>query len=223
MVFSPMIDGVVVRDDIYTALENNTAGDIPFFVGVTDNEVGNMWDPVSLPDDLAYRNFLANLFTDPLDDQLYALYPTANYATPKDALNELWADVAYSCAAERLARAASTGAPSYLYEISRGFDTGFAAGQGAVHAIDITFLFGNFGALGITPDAQGLFIRDSMRTAWQGMAADPTTAPPIVPDAAVQWPVYDATNATYTSFGDTVEGLTNHRDGRCAAVIDLIG
>ena len=92
--------------------------------------------------------------TDPLDDQLYELYPSADYPTPKDAWLTLWSDLVYSCAAERAAKSATAAMPSFLYEVTRGFDTGSFAGQGAYHAIDMAYLFGNFEAFGITPDAE---------------------------------------------------------------------
>ena len=222
-VFAPMIDDIVVRDEPYTALANMTAGDIPVIIGVTANEVGDQFAGLDLPDDASYRSHLATLFSDPLDDDLYALYPTANYAGPKEAFEALWQDVAYSCATERLAREGVTGAPVYLFEISRGFDNGPFAGQGAYHAIDIAYIFGTFAVFGTTPDAQNLAIRDAMRAAWTGLAADPTTAPPISTDGTTLWPVFESENSTYVNFGDDVSGTTNHRDGRCAALIGVLG
>jgi para-nitrobenzyl esterase len=223
MVFAPLLDGVVVQQEIRAALENMVVGDIPVIVGVTGNEVGNQFAALDLPDDASYRDYLATRFPDPIDDALYDLYPTIEYPTPKDAFLSLWSDLAYSCAAQRLALAGVTGAPSYLYEITRGFDSGPFAGEGAYHAIDIAYLFGNFDAYGVTPDAQSLAIRDAMRAAWTGLAGDPTSAPPISTEGTVLWPVYQELDATYAEFGETITGKTGHRDYRCADLFALFG
>jgi para-nitrobenzyl esterase len=223
IVFAPIVDGVVVQQGPHGALENMTAGDIPIIVGVTDNEIGDRFADLDLPDDASYRNHLASVFADPVDDLLYALYPSTDYPTPKDAFLQLWADAAFSCAAQRLALAAASGAPSYLYEITRGFDTGPFAGQGATHAIDTAYLFGNFASSGITPDTQALAISAAMRAAWTGLARDPTTAPPIAPDASVLWPVYDPSSATWAEFGEEIAGKTDHRAGRCSDLFAIFG
>jgi len=217
--FRPLFDGVVVTADPRTAVANQTIGDIPLIVGATDNEVGTTLDNLVLPDDAAYRAQLTVLLSDPLGDAVYALYPTANYATPKDAYVEMFSDLVYNCSAEWLARMAMTGAPSYLYEITRGFDTGSSAGRGAYHAIDIAYLFGNFSNNGTMPDLQSLFISDAMRRAWSSLAADPMAAPQIMDSGPVTvWPVYEPTLAPHVSFGDPISAGLTHRNGRCDAL-----
>ena len=104
--------------------------------------------------------------------------------------------------------------PSFLYEVTRGFDTGGFAGQGAYHAIDIPYLFGSFGVYGVTPDPQALAISAAMRSAWSGLASDPTNRPPIAEDGSALWPTYDAATSAYAIFGDSVVGATDHRDGQ---------
>lgn len=221
IVFGPMVDDVVVVDEPRAALANMTAGDVPVIVGLAENEIGNQFDSLVLPDDASYRNHLASIFPDPTDDELYALYPTADYASPKQAFETLWSDLFYSCAAEWMAREGQTGASVYLYEITRGFDTGSNAGQGAYHAIDTAYLFGNYDVFGVTPDAQSLAIMDAMRAAWVGLATDPTGAPPISTDGTTLWPAYSSTDAAYSAFGDTIEAAMGHRGGRCAGLFAL--
>lgn len=216
LLFSSIVDGVVVQHPPGTALANQTIGDIPLIVGMANNEVGNRFDNVDIPDDATYQAVLTSTFPDPVDDILYALYPSANYPTPKDAFLELFADLIFSCNAESLALSAMAGTPSYLYEITRGFDSGIRAGLGAVHAIDLPYLFGTFDVFGYEPDAQALAIRDAMRTAWRDLAADPTSAPAISPDGTMLWPAFAPETASYVEFGDTISASTSHRGGRCA-------
>jgi para-nitrobenzyl esterase len=220
--FAPLVDGIVVQDAPRDALENQTIGDIPLIVGMASNEVGNTLDGVPIPDDAAYRAWLTAVFSSPLDDAVYALYPTANYPSAKDAYVALIADLGYNCSAEIFALRAMTGAPSYLYEISRGFNDGGQPGSTAFHAIDIPYLFGNFDVYGYTADAQALAIRDAMRNAWASLITDTTSAPSLSDDGTVLWPIFEPVAATYAEFGDTIGGATNHASGRCAALRNVL-
>jgi para-nitrobenzyl esterase len=217
-IYVSLVDGVVVQADPGAALENQTIGDIPLIVGMAANEVGNRFQNLVLEDEENYRTAIAAIFRPPFDAELYALYPSSNYASREEAFAELFADVIFSCSAETLAYRAMGGASSYLYEITRGFDSGSLAGRGAAHAIDSPYLFGTFDVFGYTPDAQALAISEAMRTAWRSMAADPTTAPAISADGTTLWPAYDDVTASYAEFGDTIAGRTGHRGSRCAAV-----
>ncbi len=216
--YGAIVDGVVVEHPPRTALLNQTIGDVALIVGMTNNEFGSRFDNLDIPDDATYQAVLSNTFGSPLDNALYTLYPSANYPTPKDAFVTGFSDLIFNCNAESLALNAMAGTPSYLYEITRGFDSGSQAGNGAYHAIDIPYLFGTFDVYGYTPDAQALVIRDAMRVAWRSLAADPTSAPSISTDGTILWPAFDPATASYVEFGDTVSGSTNHRGGRCAAL-----
>ena len=67
-------------------------------------------------------------------------------------------------------------APAYLYTFSRGFSSGSFAGLGAVHAIDVPFLFETYAVFGHTPDADDAAVTKAIQNAWSGLAADPTAA-----------------------------------------------
>jgi hypothetical protein len=109
---------------------------------------------------------------------------------------------------------AVSGAPSYLYEITRGLDPAF----GATHSIDSPYLFGTFDVFGYVPDFDALFIRDVMRSAWSSLAHDPTMPPVVFESAGVTWPAYESTGATYVDFGNPLVTGPGHRGGRCAAL-----
>ena len=219
--FAPLVDGVVVQDAPRDALVNQTIGDIPLIIGMASNEVGSTLDGFPIPDDAAYRAWLTSAFSSPLDDAVYALYPTANYPSAKDAYVALIADIGYNCSAEIFALRAMSGAPSYLYEISRGFNDGAEPGSSAFHAIDIPYLFGTYDVFGYTPDAQSFAITNAMRNAWTSLITDPTSAPSLSDDGTVLWPIFEPVAATYAEFGDNIGGATNHADGRCAALRDV--
>ena len=220
--FGPTIDGVVVQSDPYEALANEVVGNIPIIVGSNQDEANNVFGGANIPDDPAYRAFLTATFPDPVDDQLYALYPTADYASAKNAFLTLLSDLVFNCVAEELARSAQGSAPSFLYLLSRGFDNGPSAGLGAAHAIDVPYLFETFDVFGYTPDAQALAISAAMQGAWIGLAAAPNVAPPFLPQGASNWPVFDSDNIQIVEFGDTIASVAGHRAGRCSLLGSVV-
>jgi carboxylesterase type B len=214
-VFWPVIDGVVVVSDPHTALIAETVGSIPIIVGSNANEGGNQFSGPPPVDDAEYRARLTGIFGAPRDDQVYALYPSAAYPSVADAWVTFWGDWVFNCEAEELARSASGNTPAYLYMFSRGFSTGSRAGLGALHAIDLAFLFETYGVFGHTPDADDALVTDAMQNAWTGLASDPTAAPPYLPAGASSWPAYDSNNVQVVNFDAPVTVDSMYREGRC--------
>ena len=220
--FGMIVDGVVVTSDPHISLTNETAGAIPVIVGSTDNEGGGGTSGPPPADDAEYRTRLNLIFDSPRDDEIYAVYPTAAFASVADAWRIFWGDWRFNCVAEELARSASGNTPAYLYNFSRGFSTGFRAGQGAVHAIDVPFLFETYDVYGHTPDADDAAVTDAMQNAWTGLAGDPTAAPPYLPSGASSWPAFDINNIQIVNFNAPMTIDTVHREGRCVLLRDII-
>jgi len=220
--FGPIIDGVLVTTDPYTALQNEIAGSIPVIVGSTANEGGGGLSGTPPVDDAEYRTRLTNIFGSPKDDQVYALYPTADYASVEEAWVTFWGEWIFNCVAEELARSAAGNAPAYLYQFSRGLSTGTRAGLGAVHAIDVPFLFGTFDVFGHIADLDDAGVVAAMRNAWTGLAGDPTAAPPYLPLGSSSWPAFDANNIQVVNFDAPMTLDSVHRGGRCATFRTII-
>lgn len=220
--FSMIVDGVVVTSDPHTSLINETAGPIPVIIGSTDNEGGGGFAGPSPADDAEYRTWLTNIFGSPQGDQIYAIYPTADFPSVADTWRVFRGDWIFNCVAEELARSASGNTPAYLYNFSRGFSTGSRAGQGAVHAIDVPFLFETYEIFGHTPDADDAAVTDAMQNAWTGLASDPTAAPPYLPSGASSWPAFDINNIQVVNFNAPMTIDTTHREGRCVLLRDII-
>jgi para-nitrobenzyl esterase len=221
-VFSPIVDGVVVQSDPHSALMNETVGGIPIIVGATADEAVSALGDIPVADDAAYRDRLALMFGAPLDTQIYNLYPTADFASASEAFLTFWGDWIFNCEAEELARSAASGAPAYLYTFSRGFSSGSFAGRGAIHGIDVLFLFETYAVFDHTPDADDVSISTAMQNAWGGLAANPTAPPPYLPEEASAWPAFDIANVQIVNFDVPVALEPEHRLGRCSGLRDLV-
>jgi len=220
--FTMLVDGVIVTTNPHDALRNEIAGSIPVIVGSNDNEGGGSISGPSPVDDADYRGRLTNIFGPPRDGEIYAVYPTADFPSVADAWRVFRGDWIFNCVAEELARSASGNTPAYLYMFSRGFSTGSRAGQGAVHAIDVPFLFETYDVYGHIPDADDASVTDAMQNAWTGLAADPTAVPPYLPSGSSSWPAFDVSNMQIVNFNSPMTIDTVHREGRCALLRDII-
>ena len=96
------------------------------------------------------------------------------------------------------------------------------AGLGALHAIDVPFLFETYELFGHTPDADDDDVTDAMQNAWTGLASDPTAAPPYLPSGASSWPAFDINNIQIVNFDAPMTIDTVHREGRCSLLREII-
>ncbi len=155
---------------------------VPFVIGANADETGSAAPPVS--SEAEYRA-LVTAQVGALAPLVLARYPASAYATPRKAYVAVTTDARFVCPSRRFARAAAKGgSPVFRYFFSYPANRLF----GAVHGIEIPFVFGTFDAIpGYTPGATERALSESMNAAWARFAA---TGDPSVPGGAI-WPAYD--------------------------------
>jgi carboxylesterase type B len=215
--FAPIIDGVVVVSDPYSALEAQVAGNFRMVAGSTTDEMRSL---VTLPvmDDPAYRTFLRDRFGASAD-RLYTLYSPAAYPTPTDAAYMLLSDAFFGCPAEALVRAASSNRPANLYLFTRNSPTLAYAPHGG----EYPYLFDLMEQVGIAVDQTAVDLRSASQSAWASLAASPQATPSV--DAGSRgvfsWPDYSATDQGILELGDPVRISSSYRGNRCASLNGL--
>jgi para-nitrobenzyl esterase len=158
--------------------------------------------------ELAFRTLVRSVYP-AVADEVLALYPVAGFATPKDAYNALFSDVAFICPAVAFAEAISGGAePAFSYHFTHTA-TGAASALGSFHGLELAYVFDNYDPR-YTPTDADLRVRDAMQGAWTSFAHDgaPTTTP--------AWPAAAPTSTEVFLFGDPPSVATEIRGGRCA-------
>jgi len=223
--YRPNIDGVVLNDNVLQTAKEGAHNHVPLIIGGGKRETANPGtfiplspDPNSIPTDAAYQAVIYDRFGQTVGDQILALYPSAAYPTPRDALIGVSTDYRFLCPARQLARAVSNSQhePVYRFVFTHAQSAPpVANAQGAWHGEELQFIFHSFtsGAFGpFTPTADELTLSDQMIGYWSRFAAtgDPNggNAPP--------WFVYgknaDAQGALfnqaqgYVFFNDTATG-----------------
>lgn len=181
--WGPAVDGFVLRDTPEAVMARGEHNRVPFAVGANADETASAVPAIST--EAEYRLAVTAQFG-ALASLVLAQYPASAFPTPRKAFVAVTTDARFVCPSRRFARAAARGGSSafryfFSYPASRLY--------GAVHGVELPFVFGSFGAIpGYAPDAAALSLSDAMNAAWARFAAGGDPNGPGLP----AWPAYDA-------------------------------
>ncbi|WP_168210517.1 carboxylesterase/lipase family protein [Persicimonas caeni] len=184
--FEPIIDGHVLDKSMARAIEDGSAHEVPFVIGVNADEGTLFTSSQQNMTETQYED-LVNATFPTIGAQVLEEYPAAEYDAPWKALAAIVGDVAFVCPSRKAARAHSTNAnATFTYFFTHVTSAGRQTGLGAFHASELAFVFGNFGSFG-GGGAEGE-LSGSMQTWWTQFAYDGAPGS----DGTVDWPAYDA-------------------------------
>jgi para-nitrobenzyl esterase len=168
------------------------ASHVPFLIGDNADEMGLRGLAPDVADARAFDAEVQSIFGKTNSPAIEGQYPLSAFASPTRALVALWSDAQFICPARRYARAVSgtQGRPVYRYFFTHAlpFDP---LGVGAVHSIELHYVFHNFD--GLTTSSADRQLADEMGGYWARFAA---TGNPN-PAGSSPWPRYDGTQDTY--------------------------
>jgi para-nitrobenzyl esterase len=146
----PVVDGVVVPDQIVTLFDRGEQMKIPVLAGVNSGEVRSQRRLVpAVPDDAAgYEAAIAKLYGD-MALAFLRLYPASD---PAKSMIAAMRDTVYGWAGERLVRGqAAAGQPAYFYVFDHCYAAARVRDLCAFHASELPFTFGTAGTQPVTP------------------------------------------------------------------------
>lgn len=206
----PVIDGRVLDEEPLVAIAGGR-GDVPLIVGANDDEATAFLS--TFPDDVAQLRAIAEAFYGvTIADQLLAAYDPAVLGGARAAVITLSSDLAFTCQAEALARAAEDGAAAHLYRWSRAIPSGPLATLGATHGVDFWYLFGTLSTIGATPGPDDAALTTTVREAWSALARG---------DAPAGWPAYTTAAPSVRRLDVAPSVETTWRSGRCETLRSL--
>jgi para-nitrobenzyl esterase len=175
MIFEPVVDGEVVPARPIERIVAGASADVDLMIGTTTEEWRFFLVPTGAIDRVTEERLSTTARVMGLDiEQAFAVYRASReQATPGDLLGALITDWFFRIPAIRLAEArAKNGGSSYMYEFawrSPLFDARF----GAVHALEIGFVFDNLGRAGamtLAGSQPPQALADVMHRAWVAFA-----------------------------------------------------
>jgi para-nitrobenzyl esterase len=142
--WGPVVDRLEIPDQPRVLYENGSFNRVPLIIGATRDE-GWIYADRSFPAGLTSEEYQAAVereFGAADAPAILAMYPDADFPSPKHALSRLAGDVEAVCEARRLARLVSrAGTPAYWYSFER--EVAAVAGDQVIHGMDTNFMFGN--------------------------------------------------------------------------------
>jgi para-nitrobenzyl esterase len=196
-IFAPVIDGQVLPEDPFQALENGSASGIPLLLGTNRNEF-RLWliyDPIlSYIPPVALLAIFPNskgVFGNRMAEILLRYRMSQPLAWPSNLTMEILTDSEFWIPQIRMAEVQSNHAPTWMYRFD--WPSPFEDGKlGACHALELPFIFHNFNSPE-TARMAGTFppmkLADKMQNIWITFirTGDPNTGDQPF------WPCYNTT------------------------------
>jgi len=206
--YQPMIDGVVQTAQPATVIAAGGHAQVPFVIGANADETGSSAPAITT--EAQYISLVQSQFPQPLADAVLQQYPASAYPSPRAAYVRMTTDARFVCPSREIAKAADAGqaAPVYRY-----FFQYRASPYGAVHGLDVPFIFGTLDSILVQgqpyqPSATDLAVSSALQGYWTRFArtGDPGGTP--------AWPTYDASDPSLV-IDATVSTTTAIRATNC--------
>jgi para-nitrobenzyl esterase len=188
--YQPAIDGAVQTGEPAAVIAAGAHNHVDFVVGANADETGKA--APAIPDEATYDQIVKAQFG-PIADQVLAQYPASSYPTPRAAYVRLTTDARFVCPSREIARAVAGAQSQPVYRYF--FAYAGPSKLGAVHGLELPFVFDTFGALmtqsgPYQPTQADLAVSTTMQGDWTRFArtGDPGGSP--------AWPRWDSSDPT---------------------------
>ncbi|MGB7904479.1 MAG: carboxylesterase family protein [Steroidobacteraceae bacterium] len=187
--YQPNVDGTLLPAAPLDAIRTGQHNRVPVVIGANADETGR--DVPLTFSEAQYQLVLASTFPNPVvRTQVENLYSSANFGSARRAYVALTSDLKFICPSRSIARALTSAQaePVYRYFFTEVPDAPAASVYGAVHGLELLYVFGVLDIQGYSPAAAERALSTSMQAYWGGLAANGT--PSAV--GAPAWTPYDA-------------------------------
>ena len=207
--FGPIVDGGVIPDQPRALFDSGSYAKVPYLLGSNSDE-GTLF-AIGVPPVQSEEEYLAALaerYGDYAQD-IAALYPVSDFASPNDALIRANGDSFLVCGTYDTARRARAGGSDvFLYNFARPVLEDILPNLQATHGAEIAFVFGSGSNIAGEDD---LDIALSMEGYWSRFArsGDPNG------EGAMVWPAYDDASDQRINFDVKNSVLSGFRRQQC--------
>jgi para-nitrobenzyl esterase len=186
--YQPNVDGTLLPAAPLDAIRNGQHYRVPTVIGTNADETGR--DVPLTFSEAQYQLILASTFPNPVvRAQVANVYSSTTFGSARLAYVALTSDVKFTCPARTIARALTNAQtePVYRYFFTEVPDAPTSSVYGAVHGLELLYVFGVIDIQGYSPTAAERMLSTSMQAYWGSMAATGTPNPAGAP----AWTPYD--------------------------------
>ncbi len=186
--YQPNVDGTLLPTAPLDAIRSGQHNHLPVVIGTNADETGR--DVPLAFSEAQYQLVLASTFPNPVvRAQVGNLYSSAAFGSARRAYVALTSDLKFTCPARTIARALvnAQAEPVYRYFFTEVPDAPSSSAFGAVHGLELLYVFGVLDIQGYSPTAAERALSTAMQAYWGGLAANgaPSAA------GAPAWTPYD--------------------------------
>jgi para-nitrobenzyl esterase len=205
--WQPFIDGAVIPEQPEAAIAAGRHHAVPFAIGANADETAS--SVPAIPTVEAYEAMVRAQLPASIADAALAQYPASAYPTPRAAYVRLSTDLRFVCPSREIAETADTAQTEPVFRYFFQYDD--PSPLGAVHGLDVPFVFGTFSAIlaggsPYQPTATDLAVSADVQRLWTELARTGT---------ATGWPEYDGATDPTLVIDATLSTATGIRTADC--------
>ena len=198
MSIGPIIDDYVLLQRPLQHVEKGDCKHIRLIIGSNADEGSIFMPHFPIKQALGYRYVIGKYF-DQDTRRIMELFPVAAGENPKRQLSKVLGIAMFVSPARLMARVhQEAGGTAYLYHLTRVPPETKRIGLGAMHGLDISYIFGTGKVLNTEIDKR---LSTEMLNAWTSFAR---TGVPMLPQP-LAWPTYESKSDQHLEFGDTIK------------------
>jgi para-nitrobenzyl esterase len=212
--FTPVVDGWVLPDDVMTIFEQGKQNIVPLVAGTNADE-GSIFFMKSPFDSVeAYRGFLKGTYRT-FADEMFAMYPAKEPSEILKAIRDVLADYRFVAPTRGLVREMNkAGSKTYLYHFTMT-GLGPLAALGAFHTAEIVYVFNDIervkNTFKVPFEGKHQALANTMSAYWVQFAKTGNPNKEGLPE----WPAYHSTKDQYIEFGEVVKVGQGLRKEKC--------
>lgn len=206
------IDGDTLPDSPDALTKAGNYNRVPIIEGTNSDEGSIFTIPLGVTTDMQYQAVINAIFM-ANGSAVLAQYPSANYASPKAALDQVVTDAVFACPARRKVRDfAKYQSDVYLYQFD--YIPSYAAllNLGSFHGSEIDYVLGTLRDRKMPApmaNMQEMTLSDAMSGYWTSFAKTGT------PTGAVAWTKYDAVGDSNITFKAAIATGSGLKKAKC--------
>ena len=206
----PSVDGYVVSDNPINIILSGAHNHVPYVVGANSEEYSTRIKGISAGD---YPTIISDFVGIQNRDLVLGLYPLSNYATPSEAVADVYADRNIVCPAGWYSGAVSTAqtAPVYRYFFQRTLSTDKRLADGAYHSSELLYVFQHMNGISFDANEDDRIVESTILGYWTRFAAngDPNGG------GDTFWPPFNNLNEAYQNIDVTTYSDTHLKKAKC--------
>ena len=186
--YQPSVDGSLLPSAPLDAIRSGQYNRVPTVIGANADETGR--DVPLTFSEAQYQVILANAFPNAIvRAQVANIYSSATFGSARRAYVALTSDLKFICPSRTIARALATAQtePVYRYFFTEVPDAPASAAYGAVHGLELLYVFGVLDIQGYSPTTAERTLSSAMQSYWGSLAASGNPSA----SGAAAWTRYD--------------------------------